>query len=95
MGKKFRPLAFDWDKNNKDKNWVKHKVDFRECEQVFLNRPFKIFPDRRHSQKELRFLSFGVTNKGRKLTIIFTLRNQKVRIISARNQNRKERGVYE
>jgi len=93
--KRFKPLAFDWDEANKDKNWVKHEVDFRECEQVFLNRPLKTFCDIKHAQKEDRFIALGITNKKRKLYLVFTIRNSKIRIISARNQSRKERRIYE
>lgn len=92
---KLKPLKFDWNKNNKDKNWQKHKVDFRECEEVFFNKPLKIFYDKKHSQKEDRFVAFGITNKGRKLTAIFTLRKDRIRVISARNQSIKERRKYE
>ena len=90
-----KPSSFDWDEHNQYKNWHKHQVKFRECEQVFSNAPLKIFPDPKHSQKEIRFLAYGVTNKLRQLTIIFTIRNKKIRVISARNQNKKEKRVYE
>lgn len=90
-----RPIKFDWNKGNIDKNWKRHKVDFRECEEIFSNQPLKIFYDEKHSQKEGRFLAYGITNRQRKLTVIFTIRNKKIRVISARNQNRKERRKYE
>ena len=32
-------VGFDWDEGNKQKNWEKHQVDFRECEEVFFNQP--------------------------------------------------------
>jgi uncharacterized DUF497 family protein len=92
---KLKPLKFDWDEHNKYKNWERHKVDFRECEQVFFNRPLKTFYDIKHSQKEDRFVALGITNEGRKLYIVFTIRNKKIRIISARNQGRRERRIYE
>lgn len=85
---------FDWDKGNLDKNLVKHKVDFREAEEIFFNQPVKFYPDEKHSQKEERFIALGVTSKSRKLTIIFTKRRNKIRIISARNQNKRERRLY-
>ena len=89
-----RPLEFDWNKSNKDKNWEKHKADFRECEEVFSNKPLKIFYDTKHSQKEDRFIALGITNKNRKLYLVFTIRGKKIRIISARNMSRKERRFY-
>jgi uncharacterized protein len=89
------PLMFDWNKGNFDKNWLKHKVSSKEAEEIFFNRPLKIFEDKKHSQKEERLLAYGITNRKRHLMIVFTLREEKIRIISARNQNKKERRVYE
>ena len=92
---KLKPLKFDWNEHNKFKNWEKHQVDYRECEQVFFNKPLKVFLDFNHSGEEKRFVAYGRTNSERKISIIFTLREGKVRVISARNQSRKERKSYE
>jgi hypothetical protein len=89
------PISFNWDKGNVDKNWKKHQVHFKEAEEIFFNRPLKIFSDKGHSIKEQRFAALGVTNLKRRLTIIFIYRNNKIRVISARNQSQKERGEYE
>ena len=89
------PLSFDWNKGNLDKNWLKHKVSLKEAEEIFFSRPLKIFEDEKHSQKEERLLAYGITNRRRQLMIVFTLRGEKIRIISARNQNKKERRIYE
>ena len=89
------PIIFEWDKGNADKNLRKHNVTNKETEELFLNRPLKIFEDAKHSVEEQRFVVYGVTNLGRKLTLVFTIRRQKIRIISARNQNKKERITYE
>jgi uncharacterized DUF497 family protein len=86
--------GFDWDKGNVQKNWQKHKVSSRECEEVFFNEPLILFKDEKHSKKEKRFGVLGITNKNRKLTAIFTLRDNKIRVISARNQSQKERRQY-
>lgn len=87
--------GFAWDRGNIGKIWGKHQVDFRECEEVFFNRPLKIFYDEKHSQAEERFAALGVTDRRRKLTIIFTVRNGKIRVISARNQSRRERRCFD
>jgi len=89
-----RVKKFDWDKGNVDKNLVKHKVDFREAEEIFFNKKIKFYHDWKHSIKEDRFIALGVTNKSRKLTIIFTKRKNEIRIISARDQNKRERKQY-
>lgn len=89
------PLLFDWDKGNQEKNWEKHGVDLRECEQLFFDSQIKFFEDSGHSTIENRFIAYGQTRKERKLMLVFTIRRQKIRIISARDQNKKERRVYE
>lgn len=90
-----KPIAFDWDKGNTDKNLYKHNVSNREAEEIFSDESLKIFEDIKHSYKEQRFVVYGVTNLNRKLTIVFTVRKQNIRIISARDQNKKEKITYE
>jgi uncharacterized protein len=87
--------GFNWDSGNSDKNRLKHRVEGFEAEQVFFNDPVIIISDEKHSVHELRSAAFGKTGDGRKLTVIFTKRDQKIRIISARDMNKKERKYYE
>lgn len=89
------PISFEWDESNLNKNWDKHKVIHSESEEIFFNKPRKIFKDIKHSQKEERFIAFGTTNKSRKLYIVFTIRKDRIRIISARDQSKRERRFYE
>lgn len=90
-----KPLSFDWDKGNADKNWIKHKITTNECEEVFTNRPLKTYKDVKHSQNEDRFVALGISDNNRMLYLVFTIRKYKIRIISARNMSRKERSLYE
>ena len=87
--------GFDWDKGNISKNRDKHNVSIGESEEVFFNDPFFIFIDQLHSEKENRYYLFGETNEKRTLFIDFTVRKNKIRIISSRDMHRKERGEYE
>lgn len=87
--------GFDWNKGNIDKNKEKHGVDSRECEEVFTNQPLAIFEDKKHSQKENRWGALGKTNKGRQLTIYFTVRGEKIRVISTREQGKKDKLAYQ
>lgn len=87
--------GFDWDEGNREKNLDKHGVSLKECEEVFFNTPFKIAEDPKHSQKEKRYSILGKTDKERFLSIVFTIRKEMIRVISARNQSRKERRQYE
>lgn len=91
----YGPLEFEWDKGNRDKNYVKHHVTDGEAEQVFIDQNRFIFKDKLHSANEERFRILGRTKNKRLLFIVFTIRNKKIRIISARDINRKEEGFYE
>ncbi|OGM31126.1 hypothetical protein A2630_01495 [Candidatus Woesebacteria bacterium RIFCSPHIGHO2_01_FULL_44_10] len=87
--------GFEWDKGNLGKNEVKHGVIKDESEQVFLNRPLWIFDDEVHSKSEKRYGALGRTNKGRKLTAFFTVRKNRIRIISIRDQSKKDKKIYQ
>ena len=87
--------GFQWDEGNIDKNFLKHQVQAWECEQVFFNEPLIVFDDSKHSLSEKRWAAFGQTDAGRWLTVIFTGRGDRIRIISARDMSRKERAFYE
>lgn len=87
--------GFDWDDANSNKNWLKHKVSKIECEQVYFNNPLIITDDEKHSTSEKRWLLLGRTDIDRKLFLVFTVRKNLIRVISARNMNKKEREVYD
>ena len=87
-------IGFDWDEGNLNKNWSKHQVSNAECEEIFFNVPLLVADDRKHSTIEKRYYALGRTNQGRELFIAFTLRNHKIRVISARDMSKKEREYY-
>ncbi|MBI4064812.1 BrnT family toxin [Candidatus Gottesmanbacteria bacterium] len=89
------PLAFEWDEGNIEKNFITHGVTNKEAEAVFTNKPFLVSLDVKHSEKEKRLQALGKTDEGRQLFIVFTIRKQKVRVVSARDMNRKEKAIYE
>jgi uncharacterized DUF497 family protein len=89
-----RCIGFDWDDGNLLKNWEKHCVSASECEQVFFNHPVVTSPDVLHSNYEARSYIIGKSDSGKHLFIVFTVRNNRIRIISARDMNRKERDAY-
>ena len=87
--------GFDWDKGNVEKNWVSHHVTPQEAEQVFFNRPVIVADDPEHSQRERRYFVLGQTDKDRALFIAFTVREERIRVISARDMSRRERRMYQ
>ncbi len=89
-------LAFDWDKGNITKNINKHNVTVQESEEIFSNEPFILAEDIEHStNNEQRFEALGRTRSDRKLFVSFTIRKNKVRVISIRDMNKREEVAYE
>lgn len=86
---------FDWDKGNQSKNFIKHQVSDAECEEMFFDLRKKIAKDKIHSGREQRYFLIGRTKNGRLLFLVFTIRREKVRVISARDLNKKEKNLYE
>ena len=89
------PLSFEWDLGNIDKNSAKHGVSCQEAEEVFINQPLIVVMDNKHSGAEKRFHVLGRSNNSRLLFSSVTIRKQKVRIISIRDMNKKEKKIYE
>jgi len=85
---------FEWDKGNTDKNWEKHRVSDEECEEVFFDPNKKVLKDVLHSVSEERYILIGQTKYKRSLFISFTLRKNKVRVISARDLKKKEKYLF-
>ena len=87
---------FEWDSGNVQKSTKKHDVDPDEIEAVFSTKmavPIgrQILP----AVDEERLCLVGPTDTGRMLSVVFTLRDGRVRPISGRAASRKERGLYE
>lgn len=87
-------IEFDWNEGNIGKN-KKHHIEDKESEEVFLDEFKIIYKDILHSKTEERFIIIGKTEKKRLLYVVFTKRGKKIRIISARDTNKKEIKLYE
>ena len=85
--------GFDWDKGNVIKNWERHRVTHIECEDVFFNNPLVVKKDEPHSVTEPRYYALGKTDSQRLLFLVFTIRDNKIRVISARDMNKKEKEI--
>jgi uncharacterized protein len=86
--------GFDWDQGNISKNREKHEVTPAECEELFFNMPLVVQTVEPPSASEKRYFALGKTDADRRLFIVFTIRRNKIRVISARDMSRKERSVY-
>ena len=89
-------LEFEWDAGNQEKNLVKHGVSNAECEETFFDPHKRVLKEVLHvggSGQEKRHILIGRTKAERILYVVFTVRRNRVRVISARDLNRKERGL--
>ncbi|MDP3987862.1 MAG: BrnT family toxin [Candidatus Levybacteria bacterium] len=85
---------FEWDKHNTG-HVKKHNVSNTECEELFFDENKVVFKDLLHSQGEDRFILLGKTKMGRLLYLVFTIRGERIRVISCRDLNKKEAHLYE
>jgi uncharacterized DUF497 family protein len=88
-------VEFEWDPEKAASNLNKHGVAFTEAMTIFGD-PFEVtIPDPDHSDDEFRFLSMGLSESNRLLVVAYTERDQRTRIISAREASPKEWREYE
>lgn len=93
--RKFNNLVtFEWDRGNHNKNWIRHKVTNKECEEGFFDQNRIVYRDEFHSEKEKRYILLGKTGKQKLLFISFTRRGSKIRVISARQVGIKNQKKY-
>jgi uncharacterized DUF497 family protein len=88
-------LQFTWDPAKAAANFRKHGVSFEDASTVFRSPLAKVLPDPTHSQQEQRSLMLGHSAGGRLLLVVFTERDDRIRIISAREASARERCEYE
>jgi uncharacterized DUF497 family protein len=76
-------LTFEWDEQKAEQNLRKHGVSFQEASEAFSDPLLAIIPDTTHSAREDRFLAIGQSIHRQILFVIFTEREERIRIISA------------
>lgn len=85
---------FEWDEGNRQK-CRKHGVTQEEIEAVLSGPTRCIAPDIKHSGTEQRFVAIGRSPAGRPIFVVFTLRGDLIRPLSARYMHAKEVQRYE
>ena len=85
--------GFQWDKGNKAK-CQKHGVSIEAIEGIFSSGVI-ILPDKGHSCNENRYRAIGKDFDGRSIFVVFTVRDNEIRSISARYMHQKEVESYE
>ena len=88
-------MEFEWDADKAVSNLSKHGISFAEAMTVLSDALEVMIPDPAHSDAELRFVSIGLSEAGRLLVVAYTERDQRLRIISARQATPRERRQYE
>ena len=88
-------MEFEWDPEKAAANIRRRRVSFNEAATVLEDPLSTTFPDEAHSEGEIRFVTVGVSQRGRLLVVAHTERNDTIRIISARRATRRERAFYE
>ena len=88
-------MDFEWDPIKAAENIRKHRVGFEEAATAFGDPLALTFDDPDSSDEERRFLTFGLSSRGRLLVISHTYRRRRIRLISARRMDRSERRIYE
>jgi len=85
--------SFEWDEEKNAENLRKHGVNFETAQYTFIDQKRVIAQDTVHSTKEKRYYVFGKV-KGGVLTVRFTYRSNRIRIIGA-GYWRKGKKIYE
>jgi len=88
-------MKFTWDPEKAASNLVKHGLAFEEASAAFADPLAHSIPDPLHSHEEDRFVLMGLTNTNRLAVVVYTERDETVRLISARVAAPAERRRYE
>ena len=88
-------MEFEWDPVKAADNLRKHRVSFTEAATVLGDFLGTTAPDPDHSRDEHRYITVGLSNRGRPLMVAHVERHERIRIISARKLTRNERRIYE
>ncbi|MBQ2677986.1 MAG: BrnT family toxin [Firmicutes bacterium] len=86
-------LRFEWDEKKEQINIRKHGIDFKTASHVFLDeRRIEYYDEAHSSVGEDRFITIG--SIGEVIMVVYTEREDALRIISARLATKKERRIY-
>ena len=90
---------FEWDPIKARENWNKHNVAFDEAATIFRDSKALSIFDPDHSETENRWITMGISEKGRLLIVNHTYREEggeefTIRIFSSRKATKKETKKY-
>ncbi len=87
-------MKFEWDEKKEKANIKSHGIDFRTAIHVFLDDNRIEYFDEKHSVNEDRYITIGMVGEVMLVMLVYTERNGRIRVISARPANKRERSAY-
>lgn len=95
MRERGEKMQFEWDDEKEQKNIKKHGIDFETASRVFQDENRVEIYDEAHSEYEDRYITIGTINGiAYVLIVVYTERDEAIRLISARKATAKERSMY-
>jgi len=88
-------VEYEWDPEKDRINRQKHDITFSDASTVFLDPLHMTVLDVDHSIDEFRFRTIGYTATNRLVVVAHTDRDDRIRIITAREATARERRQYE
>jgi uncharacterized DUF497 family protein len=88
-------MKYEWDPDKDRRNQAKHGIGFEEAATVFGDELALSWEDREHSEQEIRTLTLGYTEMHRLVIVAHAEREDRTRIITARQATAVERRLYE
>ena len=82
---------FEWDEHNLRKIRA-HRIGREEVEQALSNDPILIYEQT--LQEEVRYVYYGESEAGRLLAVVVTERKEKIRVITAYDQDAGQKRDY-
>ncbi|MEN8217864.1 MAG: BrnT family toxin [Pseudomonadota bacterium] len=86
-------MEIEFDPNKASSNLIKHGISFEESSTALLD-PLALVREEPDAEGENRWVLIGMSNQARLLTVVYTLRNERIRLISARKATKTEAKNY-
>lgn len=86
-------MVYQWNRDKATANLCKHGIDFADAVSVFSDALAITIPDERFDEERLS--AIGIDAFDRALVVVYTMRDEEIRLISARKATRQERQQYE
>ncbi len=88
-------MVFEWDDNKEQINIRKHGIDFSTAALIFADQNRIEIYDELHSRYEDRYITIGMMGGVAYVAaVVYTERNDSIRLISARKATKQERRMY-